>query len=377
MGSTFVAEIDAPGAPTPVRACVWEPSPPVFLFPSSGEYPVYDDFAYGQMLKDEKRMNQYAAAVQRYAPGRTVLDIGTGQDAVWALEAARAGAAHVYAIEVIPRSAQIARETIAKAGYADRVTVLEGLSTDVGLDEPVDVCVSEIIGCIGGSEGAGSVLRDAKKRLVKPGGVFIPHLSATTVQAIDMAAANEGEPVGLPMVTFPYVRQVFESVGRPFDLRLCLVGVQDVPPVRERAYLTDVALVEQLGFNTDTRIEGVDTGTVTFARKGRFHGLALGVRLWVTEGDPDPIDSLTEPSSWNPVYAPLSEVGLPVRAGDTFDFTFTTTLSDDGVHPDYALTGRLHRDVGPPVPVRWTSTHHADGFRAMPFYRGLFPGSTS
>ncbi|EXU62907.1 hypothetical protein Z951_38860 [Streptomyces sp. PRh5] len=113
---------------------------------AEAEYPVYDDVAYEVMIKDERRMNRYVEAVRRYAPGRTVLDIGTGKDAVWAPAAARAGARHVWAVEVIPTSARIARETIEEAGFADRITVIEGLSTEIELPEPVDLCVSEIIG---------------------------------------------------------------------------------------------------------------------------------------------------------------------------------------------------------------------------------------
>ncbi|AQW54538.1 SDR family NAD(P)-dependent oxidoreductase [Streptomyces violaceusniger] len=49
--------------------------------------------------------------------------------------------------------------------------------------------------------------------------------------------------------------------------------------------------VEPLEFNGEPRPEGVDRAEVTFTREGRFSGLALGVRLWVAEGD-EPIDSL-------------------------------------------------------------------------------------
>ncbi|MBB5939797.1 50S ribosomal protein L11 methyltransferase [Streptomyces zagrosensis] len=372
MARSLVAEIDTPGGRVPVRACVYEPIPPLWLFPSIGEYPLYDDFAYGQMLKDELRMERYAAAVRRYAPGRTVLDIGTGQDAVWALAAARAGAQHVWAVEVIPKSARIARENIEQAGFSDRITVIEGLSTDIELPEPVDLCVSEIIGTLGGSEGAGAVLRDARQRLVKPGGLFIPHRSATTAVAFDIGRASAGAPPGFPLFTLRYLEEVFAGTGHPFDLRVCLVGPQDNPAMRKESYLSTTTEVEPLEFNGDLRPEGVDRAEVAFTRAGRFHGLALGMRLWVAEDD-EPLDSLVQASSWTPVWAPLSEVGLPVRPGDRFEFTFTTTMSDDGVHPDYALAGTLRRDIGPAVPLRWRSAHHQDSFRASPFYRSLFP----
>ncbi|MEK8173548.1 50S ribosomal protein L11 methyltransferase [Streptomyces sp. M19] len=249
--------------------------------------------------QDEPRMERYAAAVRRYAPGRTVLDIGTGQDAVWALAAARAGAQHVWAVEVIPKSARIARENIEKAGLSDRITVLEGLSTDIELPEPVDLCVSEIIGTLGGSEGAGAVLRDARERLVKPGGLFIPHRSATTAVAFDIGRASAGQPPGFPLFTLRYLEEVFAGLGHPFDLRVCLVGPQDNPAMRKESYLSTTTEVEPLEFNGDLRPEGVDQAEVTFTRAGRFHGLALGMRLWVAEDD-EPLDSLVQASSWTP-----------------------------------------------------------------------------
>ena len=53
-------------------------------------------------------------------------------------------------------------------------------------------------------------------------------------------------------------------------------------------------------------------------------------------------------------------------------FAFTTRLSDDGIHPDYALDGELHRAGAPPVQLQWRSAHHDEGFRGNPYYRWLF-----
>jgi protein arginine N-methyltransferase 1 len=173
-------------------------------------------------------------------------------------------------------------------------------------------------------------------------------------------------------LALPYVRQIFTAVGRPFDVRMCLAGPQDDPELRERTYLSDVADVEVLEFNGGLRPEGADRATLTVTRPGRLTGLALGVRLEVADGDA-PIDSLTQPSNWLPVYAPLSDVGVAVNRGDRIEFTFTTRLSDDRIHPDYALEGELHRAGAPPARLRWRSAHHDEGFRASPFYRTLFP----
>jgi protein arginine N-methyltransferase 1 len=332
-----------------------------WFFPSIGEYPVYSDFAYAQLGNDQPRVRRYADAVRRHAPGRTVLDIGTGADALWALAAARAGAKHVWAVEVLPRSAQLARETVAKAGFADRVTIVEGLSTEVWLPEPVEVCVSEVIGTIAGSEGVAPILHDAAKRLVAPGGIFIPARSASTIVAIDLMDRRPG----LQSAGKPFVDEVFDAVGRPFDLRMTAVGLRELA---DRAYLSDQAEVELLEFGGDIPLGKVDRGTLTFRRAGRFHGLALGMRLWVDDIETEPLDSLNQHSSWLPVYAPLSNTGIPVQPGDRFEFEFTATLSDDGVHPDYEVVGEFQGTT-----LWWRSTHHADGFRSNPFYEQLFP----
>lgn len=366
MTRSFIAEINTLGREVPVRACTFESRPSAWLFPSVGEYPVYDDFVYHQMLEDKLRVTKYDAAVRRHTPGKTVLDIGTGQDAVWAVAAARAGARHVWAVEVIPRAAHHARKVVEQAGFANRITVIEGLSTEVELPEPVDVCVSEIIGTLGGSEGAGAVLRDARERLVRPGGVFIPHRSATTVAALDLDHASSGEPPGFPIFALRYLEDVFNAVGRPFDMRMCILGLQ------EQSFLSEVAEVETLEFNGSLELEGADHRKLTVTRPGAFHGFVMGMRLWVDEND-EPIDSLTQHCSWSPVYAPLSEDGRSVLPGDRIEFEFTMILSDDGVHPDYRIAGQLHASDGLTIPLRWRSAHHDCGFRTTPFYEALFP----
>ena len=46
------------------------------LWPSVGEYPIYDEFLYYVMLQDEPRNVLFRTAVQALAPDRVVLELG-------------------------------------------------------------------------------------------------------------------------------------------------------------------------------------------------------------------------------------------------------------------------------------------------------------
>ena len=101
-----------------------------------------------------------------------MLDIGTGTG-VLAVAAARAGAAHTYAIEA-SGIAGVAKTTFEANGLQDRITLVEGWSTQIELPERADVLVSEILGDEGLGESVLEVTLDARKRLLKPDARFVP-----------------------------------------------------------------------------------------------------------------------------------------------------------------------------------------------------------
>lgn len=79
---------------------------------------------YIDALHDHARNTAYTRAIKAcVAPGATVLEIGSGSG-LFAMMAARAGAAHVYSCESDPIIARIAAENVARNGLADRVTII-------------------------------------------------------------------------------------------------------------------------------------------------------------------------------------------------------------------------------------------------------------
>ena len=101
------------------------------------------------------------------------MDIGTGTG-ILAIAAARAGARHVYAIEA-SGIGKLAKEIFKANGLTDRITLIEGWSTQVNLPEKADVLISEIIGNEPLGERVLETTMDAMKRLLKPNARLVPN----------------------------------------------------------------------------------------------------------------------------------------------------------------------------------------------------------
>ena len=134
---------------------------------------MYSLYTYGRMIADGVRMDAYAAALRHAINSDSVvLDIGSGQG-VFALLACRLGARRVYAVE--PASViTIAREAAAANGFADRIEFFENTSTEITLDEPADVIISDLRGVLPWFQQHIPSIMDARARLLRPGGLLIP-----------------------------------------------------------------------------------------------------------------------------------------------------------------------------------------------------------
>ncbi|MCU7725142.1 class I SAM-dependent methyltransferase [Actinoplanes sp. KI2] len=327
------------------------------LFPSMGEYRAYDDHVYDAFDAADDRHRAYRDAVRAAAHGKVVVDVGTGRDALWALEAARAGARHVYAIEADARTAERADEAVASAGLGDRVTVLPGHSTEQTLPVRAEVCVSDIVGNIATAEGAIPILADAGRRLCTPDCVWIPYRMQTWAAAVDLSASDD---LALAGESLPYLRAIFDSAGGPFDPRLCLAGpVDDV-------LISSCAPIESVTFSSGAPPQcDREEISLRIAAEATITGVLLWARVAASRRGGREVDCLTgDTRAWAPVYVPLPSP-RPVVRGEHITLALDRTTSDDGVHPDYDLT--LDGDRA------WHAPHHGGAFRATPFYRRLFP----
>jgi protein arginine N-methyltransferase 1 len=128
---------------------------------------------HARYLRDPVKIDAYRAALREVVrPGARVLDLGAGTGLLGLL-ALEAGAGRVYAVDrgpIIGAAEEVARRN----GVADRVQFVRGSSTTIRLPELVDVVVGDQIGGLAYDAGVLGYYADAARRLLAPGGVFVP-----------------------------------------------------------------------------------------------------------------------------------------------------------------------------------------------------------
>jgi len=162
---------------------------------------------HSAMLLDEARNAAFERAIARAAPNRVVLDIGTGSGLL-ALMAARAGASRVVACEAHPALAETARRIIERNGFADSITILGRLSTELDAREDLgggaEVIIAEVFSDDLLNEGALATLHHARTRLAAPGARIIPARASVrfALARFDRAPDSLGDVRGFDLSEF-------------------------------------------------------------------------------------------------------------------------------------------------------------------------------
>ncbi len=336
-------------------------APKIELWPSVAEFYVYDDVVYSSMANDLQRNQRYAGAFAKHLRGKIVLDIGTGPYAILSRLAIEAGAAHVYAVDLLPATAERARETVQRLGLADRITVFQGDARTIELPQKADVCISEIVGAIGGSEGAAEII-NRSRRLLKEPSAMLPQRSVTRLAAVCLPEGSF--EWGFSDVAAHYVDRIFADIGRPFDLRLC---VKNLPP---QAILSTAGVLEDLDFTQQVPLTATHEEDLEIRHGASFTGLLAWLQLHVDAEHV--VDILDNPASWLPVYLPVDLDDRSVEAGDRLRLKISRSLAPNGLNPDFHIIGSIIARDGSARPFEVHSLHFGGGFRGTDFYRRLF-----
>ncbi|MFL5540361.1 MAG: 50S ribosomal protein L11 methyltransferase [Longimicrobiaceae bacterium] len=232
----------------------------------------YSVTAYGRMMSDRTRMEGYARALEATVrPGCTVLDIGTGTG-ILALLACRFGAGRVYAVDPADAIAT-AREVARANGMAGRIEFIQDLTTRISLPRPADVIVFDVRGLLPPFQECVATVRDARERLLAPGGALVPR--ADTLLAAPLEAEQAWDDAAGPAAPFG------------FDLsaaRRAAVNEWTRGQVAPEQLLAEPRAWAVLDYRTVTDPDLRGAAEWTAAREGTAHGLAMWFEADLAEG---------------------------------------------------------------------------------------------
>jgi len=175
---------------------------------------VYSLSDYLWMIADEARASAYATALRTViAPGDRVLEVGAGFG-FFSVVAARAGAAHVDAVDANP-AIHLGARVAAVNGCADRIQFHHCNIADLILPQRADVLLIDVRGPTPFGSRSLEILIDARARLLRPGGriigradrVIVAPARTPAVFRREVVAAHGREGLNLE----PVERIVFDS----------------------------------------------------------------------------------------------------------------------------------------------------------------------
>ncbi|KAG7584420.1 Protein arginine N-methyltransferase [Arabidopsis suecica] len=155
-----------------------------YYFDSYSHFGIHEE-----MLKDVVRTKCYQDVIYKnkfLIKDKIVLDVGAGTG-ILSLFCAKAGAAHVYAVEC-SQMADTAREIVKSNGFSDVITVLKGKIEEIKLPIPkVDVIISEWMGYFLLYENMLDTVLYARNKWLVDGGTVLPDKASLYLTAIEDA----------------------------------------------------------------------------------------------------------------------------------------------------------------------------------------------
>jgi protein arginine N-methyltransferase 1 len=265
---------------------------------------VYTVADYLWMISDGERVGSYAAALRALVhPGDRVLEVGAGFG-FFSILAVRAGAAHADAVETNP-VVHLGPKVAAANGCADRITFHAQDATRLTLDPPADVLLADIRGPLPFSGRSLEVLIDARRRLLRPGGVviaarddvFVAPVRTPAVFRREVKAAHQREGVRMD----PVERVVYDTPMR------CVVEPGDL--------LAPGSAWTTLDYGTIQRTDHCGSAEWIFDSPATVEGLALWFETYLGAG----ISFSTAPGSgltaYRQTFLPFRRA-TPLAAGD-------------------------------------------------------------
>lgn len=201
---------------------------------STGDYYFKSYAHFGiheEMLKDSIRTGAYMRAINDNAHlfrDKVVLDVGAGT-CVLSMFAAKAGAAHVYAIECSD-IVHLTRDLLVQNNLTDKITLIHAKAEEVELPvNKVDIIVSEWMGYFLLYESMLDTIIFCRDKWLVPGGLIFPDRATLHIAGIEDTE---------------YRREKFDFWNNAYDIdftpvKKCLLEEPTVDIVQNDAIVTD------------------------------------------------------------------------------------------------------------------------------------------
>lgn len=256
-----------------------------------------------KMVFDERRTLPLEQAILKLVKkGDVVFDLGCGSG-ILTYYALKAGAKKVYACD-LDDTIKTAQKNLAAQNLSERVVFFNALSNEISIPEKADIIIAETVGSLGFNENILPFIEDARKRLLKKGGLVIP-------QSIEVWAAATSLP-----------HQTKKSKGKieEIDFTTTVISKDNIISDSQLVFKADLKSTKFFGFDEEI--------VVTAKKKADFTGFACWVVVEWMKG----LKTVAAPDAptthWEQVFLPATQC-FGVDKGDRLNLRLRQFPKDE------------------------------------------------
>jgi len=260
------------------------------------------------MIRHKQRVTLFQKAIDTCVSSNdVVVEIGTGLG-TYSFFAVKSGARRVYAIEendII----RVARELARKNKLSERITFVQGDSTEVVLKEKGDVLIFEDFSSFFLGSGLEELMQDALKRHITEEAIVIPQAAFLYVAPVENAKLWSDSLI--------LENDGFQSYGLDFGiLRKLMLNRQHSKQTTSASLLSGPVMVQSIDLKQTQSYLFDEIFKVKMNRCGTLHGLLGWFDLKLIESVYLSNAPSNPESTWGQVFFPFS-MPLPVRRNET------------------------------------------------------------
>ena len=307
------------------------------------------------------RVHPSYQAIIESARAKTVLIVCPDKENLLLKACLDAGAKRAYVAEANLEALATTEQTIFEH-EPERVIAFTVNGEVPGLKDPIDICITDFLGDIGGGKGL-EVCLQRLRPVISRNAIFYPQRCVTRISAVELPESV------FERAEFQHVPEIFSAVGYPFDLR---VRVHQLPA---ESVISGPSVFEQIHCHDphhDSTQAIEHAIKLTINRDAVLSGFVLSLELF---GEPGQIDPAYKTDA--PVFVPAFVPGLKVEAGDRIVGKCVRRPSKG--HPlrmDYSIEGRILFRNGDAKSFFYRLPFVQRVFQGSAFYKNLFSNMT-